>query len=306
LKTIPAGGDARPQAGRGQASGTLVVLLSAICYGSMGVFARLAYGSGMDVPSLLLLRFAVATVLLCSMLSSGLCARPKGRSLALLVLMGAVGAGQAFCYFTALAHVSAGFAALLLYTYPALVALLSWLVLKQPPSGSQIACVAMSLAGTVLIIGRAGGSDVLGIGFGLLAALAYAVYIMVGSRLPAEVDPMGATAVITGVSALGYLSLVPVKGFHPPGTGTGALAVVGIAVVCTVLAMVWFFAGLKRVGPVRASVLATVEPLCAVLLGAAALGETITPARALGGMLIAGAVVILAREKARGEICEKA
>lgn len=117
---------------------------------------------------------------------------------------------------------------------------------------------------------------------------------------------MGATAVITGVSALGYLSLVPVKGFHPPGTGTGALAVVGIAVVCTVLAMVWFFAGLKRVGPVRASVLATVEPLCAVLLGAAALGETITPARALGGMLIAGAVVILAREKARGEICEKA
>ncbi len=298
MKPGQAVAEVRPRARRFQASGTFFALLSAICYGSMGIFARLAYGSGMDVPSLLLLRFAAATVLLCGMLSSRRFALPRGRGLALLMLMGALGAGQAFCYFTALAHVSAGLAALLLYTYPALVALLSRLVLKRPLSSRQIACVAMSLTGTVLIIGGVGGGNVLGIAFGLMAALAYAVYIMAGSSLPAEVSPLGATAVITGISALVYLGLVAARGFHPPATGTGALAVAGIAVVCTVLAMLCFFAGLKRVGPVRASVLATVEPLCAVLLGGAVLGETITPLRVLGGVLIAGAVIILAREKA--------
>ena len=64
------------------------------------------------------------------------------------------------------------------------------------------------------------------------------------------------------------------SGARGPGRPTqnrqrGVGAVLGIAGVCTVFAMVCFFAGLERVGPVRASVLSTVEPLCALLLGAA-------------------------------------
>jgi len=279
---------------RGQGFGTLCLLVSAACFGSMGIFARLAFGSGVDVPTLLLLRFATAAILLWGLMLGGRLPLPRGRGLAMLVAMGAIGAGQAFCYFTALAHVSAGLAALLLYTYPALVALLSRLGWKHPLSGRQLGAVAMALAGTVFIIGRAGDGDAVGIGLGLLAALIYAVYILAGSRLPAEISPMGATAVITSVSALGFLGLVAMKGFHPPATGAGVLAIAAIALVCTVFSILLFFAGLKRVGPVSASVFSTLEPLCAVLLGAAVLGERVTGARLLGGVLIAGAVVLLA------------
>lgn len=284
--------------GHSRTFGTLCILGSALCYGSMGIFARVAYGAGVDVPTLLLLRFSLAAVLLWGLMLAGRFPLPRGRGLALLVAMGAIGGGQAFCYFTALAHLSAGLAALLLYTYPALVALLAWLGFAQPLGRRQVAALAMALAGTGCILGWAGDGDALGIGFGLLAALVYAVYILAGSRLPAEASPVAATTVITSASALVFLGLVAVKGFHPPVDGTGVGAVLGIAGVCTVFAMVCFFAGLERVGPVRASVLSTVEPLCALLLGAAVLGERVTGARVLGGALVAGAVVLVARDNA--------
>ena len=284
--------------GPAQGAGTLFILASAAAYGSMGIFARLAYASGVDVDTLLLLRFGSAAALLWGLLLFGRMRLPRGRGLAMLAAMGAIGAAQAFCYFTALTCASAGLTALLLYTFPALVALLSRLVLKRPLGRRQIFCVAMALAGSALIIGRAGDGRPLGIALGLLAALLYAVYILIGSRLPAEVSPAAATAVVASAGALVYLGLAAARGFHPPATGAGLLAVASIAVVCTVLAILCFFAGLRRVGPVCASVFSTVEPLCAVLLGAAVLGERITPARVLGGALIAGAVVLLAREHA--------
>jgi len=63
-----------------------------------------------------------------------------------------------------------------------------------------------------------------------------------------------------------------------------------------VLAILFFFEGLERVGPVRASVFSTIEPVFTVLLAAAVLGERITLTRVFGGALIVGAVILLARE----------
>jgi drug/metabolite transporter (DMT)-like permease len=77
--------------------------------------------------------------------------------------------------------------------------------------------------------------------------------------------------------------VVAVNGFHPPGTGVGWLAVGAIAIVCTVLAILFFSEGLERVGAVRASVLSTGEPVFTVALAAIILGEVVTPMRVLGG-----------------------
>ena len=112
---------------------------------------------------------------------------------------------------------------------------------------------------------------------------------------------MASTAVITSSAALTYSAVVAVKGFHPPATGGGWMAVLAIAVVCTVLAILFFFEGLERVGPVRASVFSTIEPVFTVLLAAAVLGERITLTRVVGGALIVGAVLLLARESVLAE-----
>ncbi len=279
--------------------GTIYILASALCFGSMAIFARMAYASGVDIPTLLLLRFFIASILMWGLLLLKRMKLPKGRGMVMLVAIGAVGyAGQAFSFFTALTYASAGLVALLLYTYPAIVALLSRLVFKHPFTWRQIAAVAIALAGTVFIIGKAGDGKLLGIFFGLLAALIYSIYILTGSRVPKDVTPTASTTVIASSAAVTYSAVVAVKGFHPPATGLGWMAVLSIAVVCTVLAILFFFEGLKRVGPVRASVFSTIEPLFTVLLAAAVLGERITLTRVFGGALIVGAVILLARESA--------
>ena len=279
--------------------GTLYILASALCFGSMAIFARMAYASGVDIPSLLLLRFAIASALMWGTLVAKRMKLPRGRGMVMLVAMGAVGyAGQAFSYFTALTYASAGLVALLLYTYPAIVALLSRLVFKHPFTWMQITAVGVALAGTVFIIGKAGDGKPLGIFFGLLAALIYSIYILMGSRFPKDVTPPASTAVITSSAAVTYFVVVAVKGFHPPATGKGWVAVLAIALICTVLAILFFFEGLERVGPVRASVFSTIEPVFTVLLAAAVLGDQITLPRVFGGVLIVGAVLLLAREGA--------
>lgn len=281
-------------------SGTLYILASALCFGSMPIFARIAYASDVDVPTLLLLRFSMAAALMWVVLRVRGVRLPGPKGLVICVAMGAVGyAGQAFAYFTALTFASASLVALMLYTYPAVVTLLSRVVLKQPLTGRQILAVVIALAGGSLIVSGAMDGQPLGIFFGLLAAFMYSAYIVTGSRFPADVTPVASTTVICTSAAATYGFVAALRGLQPPSTAQGWLAVAAIAVVCTVLAILFFFEGLERVGPVKASVFSTVEPMFTILLAAVVLDERITPIRVLGGSLILGAVLMLAREGAR-------
>jgi drug/metabolite transporter (DMT)-like permease len=293
--------DSRGSARGRQVTGTLYILGSAACFGSMAIFARLAYASGVDIPTLLLLRFTSAAVLMWVLFWARGVRLPRGKGMIMLLAMGSIGyAGQAFSYFTALTLASVGLVSLLLYLYPAIVAILARLVFRHPLTRLQIAAILVALAGSVLTIGKAGDGKPLGIFFGLLAAFIYSVYILTGSRFPKDVTPIASTAVISSAAAATYACVVAVKGFHPPATGAGWLAVFAIALVCTVLAILFFFEGLERVGAVRASVFSTLEPVFTILLAAAVLGEAIAPLRILGGALIVGAVLLLARESAKG------
>ncbi len=292
---------ARTHLSRRQVVGTLYILASSLCFGSMAIFARMAYASGLDTPTLLLLRFTMAAALMWTLLLVKGMKLPKGKGMVMLLAMGAIGyAGQSFSFFTALTLASAGLVSLLLYLYPAIVTILARIVFRHPLTWIQVSAVAVALIGSVLTIGKAGDGKPLGIFFGILAAFIYSVYILAGSRFPKDVTPTASTTVITSAAAVTYACVVAIKGFHPPGTGAGWLAVVAIAIICTVLAILFFFEGLERVGAVRASVMSTVEPVFTVLLAAMVLGEVITPMRVLGGALIVGAVLLLARENAKG------
>lgn len=280
--------------------GPVYIIASALCFGSMAILARAAYAAGTDTQTLLLLRFSIAAALLWVVLAARRARLPRGKWLAVLIAMGGLGyAAQAFFFFTALTLASAGLVALVLYLYPALVALLSRVLLGQRLSPLHLAAVAMALAGSILTIGRAGDGTPLGIFFALLAALAYACYILTGSRLPRDITPIASsTAIITSAAAV-YAALGAVRGLRLPATAAGWGAVLAIAAICTVLAIVFFQAGLARLGAVRASIYSTVEPAFTVALAAALLGERLTVPRIAGGALILGAVVLLARADLR-------
>ncbi len=153
-------------------SGALYVTLSAAAFGSMAIFARQAYAGGADVIAVLLLRFVIAAVLLSGfMLGTGR-RWPRGRSLALLLMMGGLFyVAQSMSFFSALNHASAGLVALLLYLYPFIVTLLAALILRQPLGRGRVLAVLAALFGTALTLGGGFVGEPLGVVLGLAAAL---------------------------------------------------------------------------------------------------------------------------------------
>jgi drug/metabolite transporter (DMT)-like permease len=274
----------------------LLIVVSAVAFGAMAIFARFAYAGGADVLGVLSLRFLIAGVLLTLVMLARRRPWPRGRALVVAILMGAIGyVGQAVCFFAALNHASAGLVALLLYVYPTLVCLLAAAFLHQPLTRRTLVVLAVSFIGIALTLGGGHGTAT-GIALGLAAAAFYSVYIIVGSRELAGTDALGATTVVclSAAATLGIASLLRTPQF--PAVWWGWAAVLAIALVSTVVAMLAFFGGLKRVGPARASILSTLEPVVTVALAWVLLGESLSPLQLVGGALVLGSAVSLARK----------
>lgn len=276
--------------------GVLLVVVSATAFGALAIFARLAYADGADVTAVLFLRFSIAAVVMAAILRLRGRRWPRGRLLLALLAMGGIGyVGQSLSFFTALTLVPASLVALLLYAFPPIVMVLSVVWLGERMTAVKAVALVLALAGTVLTIGPELGGERLGIVLGLSAALIYAVYIVVGSRVTPRAGPLSASAAIMLGAAVVYGVLVVVQRPAFPGTVGGWGAVAGLAVISTVVAITTFFAGMERLGAADASTLSTLEPAVTAGLAAAVLGERVTPVQLAGGALILTAVVVLAR-----------
>ncbi len=280
--------------------GAAFVALSAAAFGAMAIFGRYAYAGGTDVLGLLTLRFAIGGAVL------GWTARrrgvvwPRGRVLASIAVMGAVGyVGQSLCYFIALQHAQASLVALLLYLYPAFVTVLAAWWLHERLTPVKCAALVLCLAGTALMVGG-GRGEPLGIALGLGAAVIYSIYIVVGARVTHGVDPNATTGIVCLAAAVvfGTLSLARTAAGMPPhwpATAGSWAAVLAIALISTVTAMLAFFAGLARLGAARTSMLSTLEPVVTVVLASLLLGESLTAVQWIGGASVLGAVLWLVR-----------
>jgi len=284
--------------------GLVLIIISAASFGVMPIFARLAYNAGAEPITVLFLRFTIAAVVMNLIMVLGRTAYPRGLILLELILLGAICyVGESLAYFLALKMTSAGLVALLLYIYPALVTALSAIFLKEHLTRIMFVALFLALSGTALTLRISGGGSLLGILLGIVAAVDYAIYILLGSRIVRRSGPIGSTTVIITSTAGVYAGIVAIRGMTYPTTSTGWIAIIAIALISTVLAFVTFFAGLKRIGPTGASTLSTFEPIVAVVLAAIVLGETISPYQVFGGILILAAVVLLATsDKWRGKL----
>jgi drug/metabolite transporter (DMT)-like permease len=284
--------------------GLILIIISAASFGVMPIFARLAYNAGAEPITVLFLRFTIAAVVMNLIMVLGRTAYPRGLILLELILLGAICyVGESLAYFLALKMTSAGLVALLLYIYPALVTALSAIFLKEHLTRIKFVALFLALSGTALTLRISGGGSLLGVLLGIAAAVDYAIYILLGSRIVRRSGPIGSTTVIITSTAGVYAGIVAIRGMTYSTTSTGWIAIIAIALISTVLAFVTFFAGLKRIGPTSASTLSTFEPIVAVVLAAIVLGETISPYQVFGGILILAAVVLLATsDKWRGKL----
>ncbi len=111
-------------------------------------------------------------------------------------------------------------------------------------------------------------------------------------------DPFAAATVVMLAAAAVFGLGVVAEGPRFPASVAGWGCVLAIALVSTVMAMVGFFAGLKRLGASDAASLSTLEPVVTFILAAMFLDEPVTLIQVLGVALVLGAVVVLARARA--------
>ncbi len=288
--------------------GLALVLTSAAGYGTQAIFARLAYAAGANVSTVLLLRFVLSLAVLWPVLVlSGRGKRawtaikqPK-RLLGLLVL-GILFSGNSIAFFTALTYLHTAVVELLLYLYPGIVLILSAIFLHERLGLMKLLALLCALAGSALTVGPlgavalpgvTGGKVLLGLALGLSAALIYATYIVIGNRLAAG-TPSDVTAAVsmTGTTLVFVFGSLAGDGATLSISSDAWLAIGGVALFSTVIATTFFLAGLERLGPSRAAILATVEPVVTLILATLVLHDPPRWFQVIGGALILVAVLL--------------
>jgi drug/metabolite transporter (DMT)-like permease len=278
--------------------GPVYCLLSAVAFGAMAVFGKLAYDAGVSVDALLLVRFGLAGgVLMTLALARGALRHLSLRAMAIAFGMGAFGyAAQAGLYFAALARIDASLVALILYIYPVLVMAGAIALGRERASRRRVGGLGIALVGIGLVLSGAttGRFDWPGAVLASGAALVYTCYILVGDRVTAEVPTLGLAALVCTGAFCTFLLSGAVRGGTDLGFGPEGWWWLGaLALVSTVGAILLFFAGLARVGPSTAGILSTLEPVVTVAGAAAVFGETLTPVQWLGGSLVLATVLIV-------------
>lgn len=279
--------------------GILLIAISAASFGTLAIFGRYVYNDGMDTFTVLFLRFGISASFMTIILLLRKEHFPRGRILAQLVGMGALGyVGQSFLYMTAIKYTSPGLVALLLYLYPMFVFILSVLILHEKATAIKVIALTLALIGSALTVNPHGG-QIIGALMAIAAALIYSIYIIVGTNVMKRVSAVQSSAIIFASAGIVYGVLTFANGARFPTSNSGWLAMLGMIVISTIIAVVTFLAGLERVGPTNAAMLSTLEPIVTVLLAAWLFEERLMPIVMVGGGLILTAVILLTRNELR-------
>ena len=275
---------------------TLLIILSALSFGSISVLTVLVTGAGVPLLTAMAWRYLLGAILL------GTIARPRQlRSVPMqraiqLLLIG--GCGQALITYLslhALEYIPVGPLAFLFYTYPAWVALVAAIRRTERLTPVRIIALALALAGVTIMVGvPAEKLNPIGVLLALASALLYSAYLPALEHVQEGVPPIVATLLLIAGAATTFVIAALITGelFLPAGGAVWSEILV-LAFVSTVIAFLTLIKGLAVLGPVRTAIIATVEPFFTATLGILVLGNELSTATLVGGILIAAAVFLI-------------
>lgn len=277
--------------------GRLQLIIASIAFGFLGVFGKLAYSAGLSIGELLTFRFALAGLLLWAwfILVHPTWIKISWFQLLISALLGIFGyAVFSTLYFTAIEGVSIALAAMLLYTYPIWVTLISALFKHEEIKKMDWIILAIATMGLSLLLwGHISVTNAAAILAGLGSALCYAIYIVVSGRLQKTIRPITSSLYVITFSALAL------NFWHQPHfpnilklTPTGGLAIVGIALVCTILPLTLVLAGLQKMKNSEAALLTMIEPVTATIMGVIIWNESFTWTQFLGAGILIGSLFV--------------
>jgi drug/metabolite transporter (DMT)-like permease len=291
-------------------AGYLSVASAAVLWGSLGVAGKFAFASGVHPLEAAFYRAAfsalglVAFALLAD--RSALCIH--FRDLPLFIAFGLVSiAGFFAIYLYAIKLTTVATAAILLYTAPVFVTALSRVLFGEAITKVKAVSLLVAFLGCILV---ARGYDLSSLRLtlpgtlaGLGSGITYALYSIFGKTALRRYSILTTLTYAMGVGAiaLSLLSL-PQKVIHTQHSPEAWAALVYLALVTTLLAQTLYLAGLRRVQASKASIVATIEPVVAGVLGFSLLKETLEPPQIIGGFLILAAVLaVQLGDRAPGE-----
>ena len=274
-----------------------MVLGSAAAFGTLSIFAKLAYSAGLTTEQLLAFRFVLAAIGMW-VLSFAVRQNPlrlrRDQALALIGLGAVLYTAQALTYFIALRTLPASLCVLIAYIYPSLVVVAGWRFLRRNVSVWHGIALVSSFAGVALLVGGAELRVNSGLAFALASPVLYTTFILVSERVMAAVPPVAASAVMMSGTAVVLCVIAAVEGrLALPRTLDGWAVGAGIAVIPTMVAISLFLAGLPRIGAARAALLSTLEPVVTVSLAVTLLGDRFSVLQAAGGVLVLAAVIVV-------------
>ena len=213
--------------------------------------------------------------------------------------------GASFLDFLGLQYVGAGVGRLILFLFPTLVLLLSFLFLKKTPTPREIAALAISYAGIALVVSDQVAPSAEGrlFLFGALlifgGALLYAVYLVAGSQVVKRVGSMRFTAYSMAISSipavLQFGLLEPASALRLPAAVWGYAAV--LATFSTVLPVFLQAEALKRIGANHFALIGAVGPVSVAVTSALGLDEPFTWVQAVGGLFVIAGVLLVSQRR---------
>jgi drug/metabolite transporter (DMT)-like permease len=291
-------------------TGVLLVVISAASFALMPIFTVFSYRGGVNVFTLLFIRFGLAAVLLFSYLAW------KKRKLAvdrqvlfkLLIIGGILYTLQSSLYFASVKYINVSLQAMLFYTYPIFVSILATLFFKETFTKIILLSICFTLTGMVLVLGTSFANiNFWGAFLDLAAALIYSFYINIANRLIRNVPSDIATAYICLFSSLAFVLVGKTSGnlnFH--FSPSAWWPIMAIAFFSTTVSIVTLFRGMEILGSTRAAIVSTLEPFITITVSALLFHDKLGSLQWLGGFLVlSGAfLVVKFRPEAKPEIKE--
>ena len=285
--------------------GPALILLAGCFWGSMGLFVRRLDSFGFSSIQIVSIRVILAALIFCLLL---LVKDPSGFRIAVkdIPLFLGLGFGSILfftvCYFTAITMMPLSTAAILLYTSPIWIMLMSVLFFREKLTGQKILALLLAFAGCVLVSGISGeGMSLKGLLIGLGAGFGYGLYSILGTVALRRYSPYTVTTWTFVFAAVGsWLICRPADMLakfaaaeNLPGL---ILFCILTALVTAVIPFLAYTLGLRTVEASRAGILATVEPMVATLFGVLVFAEPLTLLSGLGMLLILASVILLNRK----------
>lgn len=277
------------------------LLLTAIFWGGTFVAGRLL-ASSVEPQAAAFARFGIASLFLLAFTirAEGRLPLPQKKQVVPVVLLGLTGVfAYNILFFTGLRYIHAGRAALIIATNPVLISLLSAFFFKESLNWIKSSGICMSVFGAMVVISHGNFTDVAEyhFGFGELmimgCVVSWVAYSLIGKIVMRGFSPLvsvtysafAGTILLAGPA----LNCGLVKDIRQFGAiEWGSLFYLGF--FGTVLGFFWYYQGIERIGPMKASVFINFVPISAILLSATILGETITPSLLVGAALVISGV----------------